>query len=84
MDEQLKSIISTLEELCEDNTVPRNIKSKFQKIITSLKDPENTSIKVNKALHEFDEINEDANIQPYIRTQIWNISSMLEKVSKTK
>ena len=77
----LKEIIEVIAELCDDPTVPRNIKSKFQEIITYLKDTDETSIKVNKALHNLDEIGDDTNLQPYIRTQIWNIVSMLEKVA---
>jgi len=78
---QLTEIIEVITELCEDPTVPRNIKSKFQEIVSHLKDSNETSIKVNKALHNLDEIGDDTNLQPYIRTQIWNIVSMLEKVA---
>ena len=79
-EEQLQSIIEVLKELCEDSTVPRNIKSKFEDIIFSLNKSDQISIKVNKALHDLDEIGDDTNLQPYIRTQVWNIASMLEKV----
>ena len=76
----IDEIIEVLEELCDDNTVPKNIKAKFQEIVTSLKKGDEVSIKVNKALQDLDEIGDDTNLQPYVRTQIWNISSMLEKV----
>ena len=78
---EIKEIVDVLEELCEDHTVPKNVKAKFQEIIISLNDPKETSIKVNKVLHDLDEIADDTNLQPYIRTQIWNLVSMLEKVS---
>jgi len=39
------------------------------------------SIRINKALNELDEIADDTNIQSYTRTQIWNIVSLLEKIS---
>lgn len=77
---KLDDIIAVLKELCEDNTVPRNIKAKFEEIASALNEKEEISIKVNKALHNLDEIGDDTNLQPYIRTQIWNIVSMLEKV----
>ena len=79
--ELIIQINTLLVELCEDNSVPRNVKAKFQKIITLLKDANTLSIKVNQALHELDEVNDDTNLEPYIRTQIWNASSMLEKIS---
>jgi len=79
MDERITNIIEALSELIDDNTVPRNIKSRVESIITTLKDEkQEQSIKINKALSEIDEISDDANIQAFTRTQIWNIASMLE------
>ena len=62
-------------------TIPKNVKVKIQNIITALKE-KNTepSIKINEALHQLDEVADDANMQPYTRTQIWNVVSMLEKL----
>ena len=78
---QLKEIIEILEELEEDMTVPRNVKDKIKTTIEILKEKtEDLKISINKALHELDEIADDANLQPYTRTQIWNIVSLLEKI----
>ncbi len=77
----LQEVIETLTELSEDSTIPRNVKAKFAEISFALKDKKEISIKVNKALSDLDEIGDDVNLQPYTRTQIWNIVSMLEKVS---
>ena len=79
--EQLNDIISVLSELMEDNTVPKNIKQKIDSIIRSLKDESDLSLRLNKALNVLDEISDDNNIQPYTRTQIWNIASMLESLN---
>ncbi len=79
MDERLQNIKEALEELMGDNTVPRNIKTRVGSVIEILKDDnQETSIKINKALSELDDISDDANIQAFTRTQIWNIASMLE------
>jgi uncharacterized protein (UPF0147 family) len=82
MDERLHNVVEALEELSGDNTVPRNIKSKVEAIIGILKieDGSDMSIKINKALSELDEISDDTNLQPFTRTQIWNIVSMLEMI----
>ena len=80
-EEILEGIIEVLDELCEDSTIPKNIKIKFQEINFQLNDKCDISIKINKALHELDEITNDTNMQSYVRTQIWNIVSMLEKVN---
>ncbi|MBU2561579.1 MAG: UPF0147 family protein [Nanoarchaeota archaeon] len=82
MDEKMQNIIEALEELANDNTVPRNVKSKVSEVISTLKEgnDQDMSIRINKALSTLDEISDDTNIQTYTRTQIWNIASMLEMV----
>ncbi len=77
---EFSEIQAVLEDLCEDNSVPKNIKTKFQTMIESFDRPGEASAKVNEALHNLDEIGDDTNLQSYVRTQIWNIVSMLEKV----
>lgn len=77
---QLKEIIDTLQELIDDRNVPRNVKNKIEETIKVLEDESDPSIKINKALHFLDDVGDDSNLQPYNRTQIWNIVSLLEKI----
>lgn len=79
--QKINEVIETLARLQEDSTVPKNVKMKIQNIIHALKE-KNTelSIKINEASHQLDEIADDVNMQPYTRTQIWNLVSMLEKI----
>jgi len=78
-DQRVLSIIETLEEISEDNTVPRNVKTKLVEIVDILKkEEEEISIRKDKALSTLDEIAEDSNLQAYTRTQIWNVVSALE------
>jgi len=79
-EDMMGEIIKTLSEVLRDHTVPKNTKARIESIITILSEKTETSIKVNKALHELEEISEDTNLQAFTRTQIWNISSMLEKI----
>ena len=79
--DHIHEIVDVMKELCDDSALPRNVKAKFQEIMESLKKPTEISMKINKALHDLDEIGDDSNIQPFVRTQIWNIVSMLEKVN---
>ncbi len=77
----IDAIITSISELQEDNTVPKNVKEKVREIIGTLKDEKmEVSMKVDKALQLLDEVSEDSNLQPYTRTQVWNLVSMLEKV----
>ena len=80
-EEQIRTVIEVLEELQEDASVPRNVKDKLIATVKALEEKSEISIKVHKALHELEEIADDPNLQPYTRTQIWNIVSTLEKIS---
>jgi uncharacterized protein len=79
--QQCEDIISALTALKNDEGVPKNVRSKIETIISHLHDDSELSLKVGKSLHNLDEISEDLNLPPFIRTQIWNISSMLEKLN---
>lgn len=77
---EIENIIEIFNEMHEDSTVPKNVRTKIQEIINTLKEDTQLSIKVNKALNDLDEIASDVNLQPYTRTQMWNIISILEKM----
>ena len=77
---EINDVLEVLEELQDDSTVPKNVRSKIQMIVDALNEDSEVSIRVNKALHILDEISDDANLQSYTRTQIWSIVSMLEKL----
>ncbi|GIU69696.1 MAG: hypothetical protein KatS3mg002_0932 [Candidatus Woesearchaeota archaeon] len=81
LQEGISEVIKFTETLKEDDSVPKNIKLKLESIISILNENTEVSLKVGKCLHILDEISEDLNIQPFVRTQIWNISSMLEKLN---
>ncbi|MBN2111542.1 UPF0147 family protein [Candidatus Woesearchaeota archaeon] len=78
--ETMINIIVALNELKDDSTVPRNIKAKIETMISLLQDDTEESIKVSRVMHEIEEITEDSNLQPYTRTQIFNVVSLLEMI----
>ncbi len=82
LQENINEILTAVNALKEDESVPKNIKAKLDVILTNLNEECEVSLKVSKCLHILDEVSEDLNIQPFIRTQIWNISSMLEKFNQ--
>lgn len=79
--EQVDEIIDLLQGLKEELSIPRNVKEKIDNTIEAMKSEMDIKIKVNKALQELDEIADDPNIEAYTRTMIWNIVSLLEKLS---
>jgi uncharacterized protein (UPF0147 family) len=77
-----EEIISQIRDILEDPAIQKNIRIKFEKIITELKgaDPKELRLKADKCLNELEEITSDANILPFVRTQVYMISSMLESI----
>ena len=80
MNDSLLKVIQALQELEEDSSIPKNLKLKISNTIGLLRAESEVSIKVNKALNELEEIAEDVNMQPFTRSQIFNIVSLLEVV----
>ena len=78
--ETMDFAITSLSEINEDNSVPRNVRTQIQNIITTLKQEVEVPMRINKALNVLDEISSDVNLQAYTRTQLWNIMSVLEKL----
>lgn len=82
MDEKIVAVIEALEEMREDPTVPKNVKAKVESMINRLKGGEEFSMVINKCLQELDDISDDANLQPFTRTQIWNAVALMEAALK--
>jgi len=77
---EVKDIIEVIKEMQEDTSVPKNVKSKLLAIETMLLSTEENSMQVNRAVDVLVDISDDVNLQPFVRTKIWNIVSMLESL----
>ncbi|MDP4012548.1 MAG: UPF0147 family protein [Candidatus Nanoarchaeia archaeon] len=79
----MEDIISNLKIIEEDNTVPRNVRSKIKSAILALEEPngKEPKVKIDKALQELDDLSDDPNLPSYTRTQIWNVVSTLESIA---
>lgn len=78
-----EDIITLIQQVAEDKTVPRNIREKCLssiEILKTHKDP--VDIRINAVISNLDEVSNDPNIPMYTRTQIWNIVSLLESRQK--
>ena len=76
----MEDIIEALQELQDDGSVPRNIKSKIASTLKVLQEEGENKIKISRALSELEEETEDANMQSYTRMQLLNVVSLLESV----
>jgi len=79
MDMQL--IMDSLAMIEEDNSVPKNVRSKIKDAMSLLLDENGKSaeLKMDQVMQQLDELNDDPNLPPYTRTQIWNVVSTLSR-----
>jgi len=80
--ENLIEIIELVDELCSEHSVPRNVKSVLDDIKNMLNDTSREQkLVINEAKDRIAEISEDQNLQTFSRTQLWNLSNLLEEIS---
>ncbi|MBI4159183.1 UPF0147 family protein [Candidatus Woesearchaeota archaeon] len=75
--DELNDIITILQSIKEDNTVPKNVKSRIDSTIGSLNSENEVSLRIDKALQELSEISNDPNVPAYTRIEILNLISLL-------
>ena len=79
-EEKIQNIVRYLGEMKTDSTVPKNVKLKMDEVIVILNSDSEVSMKVDRAVHIFDKLNEDSNIDSFTRTQLWNVVSLIESI----
>ena len=74
------TVMNLLSLIEQDNSVPKNVRSKIKTVISSLQDNNGKSheVKVDQVLQQLDDLSDDPNLPPYTRAQIWNVVSTLE------
>ncbi|MFH0869918.1 MAG: UPF0147 family protein [archaeon] len=77
-----EEVISAINEILEDPALQKNIKTKLEHIANTLKatTKKDVRLKADKCISELDEICNDVNIQPFVRTQLWTLIGMIETV----
>jgi uncharacterized protein len=79
--DELASVVEALEELVLDTTVPQNVRAKLTQLVKVLQtDSGDVAIRINRVLDELEEISNDVNLPSYTRTQLWNVSCLLEMI----
>ncbi len=80
---ELDSIISLLDSLIEDTSVPRNVRTSIARAKESLKNGD-FAAGVSGAIYALDEVSNDINLPMHGRTTIWNLLSELEALKQKK
>ena len=77
---KVSDVVEVVNEIIDDPTLPKNIKAKLEEVISELKEVKEADLKLkaDKCIHELDDVSSDVNLQPFVRTQIWSVVSMLE------
>ncbi|MDO9538246.1 MAG: UPF0147 family protein [Thermoplasmata archaeon] len=78
--ERLEQIITIMDQLAEDNSVPRNIRRGATECKERLRrKDEAMDVRTAGAIYKLEEMSNDPNIPLHGRTLIWNIISQLEQ-----
>ncbi len=79
MQEKVKRAIEMLEQIAEDNSIPRNIRkgaTEAKERLINEKEP--LDVRASSAIFIMDELANDQNLPLHGRTVVWNIMSQLE------
>jgi len=80
-EDKMKAVSEVLEQITEDNSVPRNIRRAANEAIEWLRNKNHTpGVRAASAVNILDEISEDPNMPVHTRTMIWNVVSELEVI----
>ena len=76
----MDDIIEAIREVQEEMTLPKAVRQKLDDIIALLEGPGDSRLKASKVLCEIEDLSDNAHLPSFVRTQLWNIASMLETV----
>ena len=78
----MKPVISLLEQILNDRTVPKNIRKAAEDSKNVLNTTDSEEVRISTVIHILDEIINDPNMPMYTRTKIWNAVSILEEMRR--
>lgn len=78
--DEIKSVVSKLETIKDDETVPRNVRFRINRTLASIQQQKEIQLTVDKVIEELDEVSNDANLPVYTRIEIMNIIGILGRI----
>ena len=78
--DEIKSVIAALENIKEDETVPRNVRSRIIKTLISINEQRELNLTVDRVIEDLDEVSNDTNLPVYTRIEIMNIIGILGRL----
>ncbi len=81
VDEKMAQALSVLQQIAEDNGVPRNIRRSATDAMKILQGKQYTNaVKASNAISILEECSQDPNMPLFARTAIWKATSILEQI----
>ena len=79
----LQATLELLDMLIEDHSIPKNVRLSLSKIKDMLKNAskDELPVKIDAAMQIIEAISSDPNLPSFTRTQIWNLTSLLESIN---
>ncbi len=77
-EEKVKELVSMMDNVIEDSSVPKNIRRAVTEARDKLKSDGDVKVRLSSAIYSIEAISEDINMPMHARTQIWTIFSALE------
>ena len=67
-----------LDFILQDGSISKNIREILKNIKEELADEKNIALKINAALAKTEDLSLDPNLSADVRTQLWNLATLLE------
>ncbi|WP_292486144.1 UPF0147 family protein [Methanohalobium sp.] len=81
VDEVINQCVQILEQIANDNSVPRNIRRSASEVVDKLQNgDEQLFLRASSSISILEDVSNDPNIPLHTRTLIWNVVSQLETI----
>lgn len=80
MEQDVAQVLQVIVDLQAEGDIPKGVKTKLGDIANQLQSAKEVSLCVNRILADLEEIGNDANIDSSVRTQLFNLAAMLERL----
>ena len=79
----VEEVLELIDSLEEDKSIPKNVRAILEDIKALLRDnTRELGLRIDSAVHLIDGISLDPNLSSHTRTQVWNLTSLLEEVTE--
>ena len=74
-------VIKAINALLQDRLLPKSVITKLTSVVKILKnEDEELQLRLNKTQEILNQITEDSNLPSFVKTQIWHLAEMLERI----